>query len=92
MLKVKLTSQFKRDYKNLKKTNADISKLREVVDLLVDDKSLPEKYKNHKLLGVLKGCEECHIEPDWLLIYRKEKQTLTLVLMRTGSHAKLFNR
>ena len=70
----------------------DMKKLNLVIDLLSgSDKPLPEKYNDHKLLGEFAGYRECHIEPDWLLVYKKERRNLVLVLTRTGSHSDLFN-
>ena len=62
----------------------------EVVNMLVEEKPLPAKYREHSLSGDYKGFKECHIEPDWLLIYRIEAEILTLVLSRTGTHSDLF--
>lgn len=81
------TSQFKKDAKKTKKRGKDTDKLREVISLIVSGKPLPAKFHNHPLLGNYKNCWECHIEPDWLLIYKKSQNTLTLV--RTCSHADL---
>ena len=80
--------QFKRDVKRMLKRNKDMNKLREIISLLVDSDKLPQKHKDHSLKGTLKDCRECHIEPDWLLIYRIEGSELCLV--RTGSHSDLF--
>jgi len=79
---------FKRDVKRMLKHNKDMNKLREIISLLVDSEQLPEKHKDHSLKGTLKDCRECHIEPDWLLIYRIEGSELCL--LRTGSHTDLF--
>ena len=82
-----ITTSFKKDTKRLKKRNYDISKLRYVVNELLDGKTLSEKYKNHSLSGNWKGYMECHIEPDWLLIYKIYDDTLILSLTRTGTHS-----
>ena len=71
MLKVKMTSQFKKDWKKIVKRNYNIKKFEKVLSLLINEQSLDEKYKDHKLIGDYEGCRECHIEPDWLLIYYK---------------------
>jgi mRNA interferase YafQ len=88
MRSIRRDTQFKRDIKRIKKRNKKINKLREIINLLCNEKKLSPKYKDHRLKGLLKDCRECHIEPDWLLIYRIESNELCLV--RTGSHADLF--
>ena len=90
MLKVVLSNQFKRDLKLSKKRGYNLQLLNEVVDTLANQESLPEKYKDHALTGKYKGFRECHIEPDWLLIYKIEQDQLILILIRTGSHSDLF--
>lgn len=85
-----LTSMFKKDLKTAKKRGYDLSLLNSVVDILAAGKSLPEKYKNHSLVGNYKGCCECHITPDWLLIYEISNNELILYLTRTGTHSDLF--
>ena len=90
MLKVRYSSQFKRDFKLIKKRGYDISLFEDVLKLLVHNKPLPEKYLDHQLIGNYKGYRECHITPDWLLIYKVEKDILTLSLTRTGTHSDLF--
>ena len=79
---------YKKDEKRCKSRNYDLNKLIEVVALLADGQSLPEKYNDHKMLGDYKDCRNCHIEPDWILLYRLEADVLHLV--RTGSHSDLF--
>ena len=88
---VKLTSQFKKDYKLAMKQKRDISALDEVIGMLANGKPLPEAYKDHPLSGNWKGHRECHISPDWLLIYRIDHGILVLTLTRTGTHSELFN-
>ena len=92
MLKIEFTGQFKKDYKLAVKRGLDPKKLEKVVTLLVSGDPLPQKYKDHALTSSrnYKGVRECHIEPDWLLIYRILKETLILRLIRTGSHSDLF--
>lgn len=80
--------KFVKDVERVKKRGKDLAKLKIVINLLLEEKSLPEKYKNHKLQGQYKGCLECHIEPDWLLIYIKT--TTDIILARTGTHSDLF--
>ncbi len=87
---VKFTNQFKKDIKFAQKQGKDIDKLFSVVDILADEKPLPQKYRDHSLTGNYAGCRECHIEPDWLLIYEKDNGFLILMLNRVGSHSELF--
>ena len=87
---VKYTSQFKRDYKRLKRRGKDMSRLLDVIDLLREGAVLPSQYHDHPLQGNYTGHRDCHIEPDWVLIYRIEQAELLLVLSRTGSHSDLY--
>jgi len=84
------TSSFKKDYKKL--SNNDKSIVKEVITLLVKDKELDIKYKDHQLIGNYQGCRECHLKPDLLLIYRMNNTLLELALTRVGSHSKLFGK
>ena len=88
MFEILRTSQFKRDVKKVKKRGKDTDRLKTVIVLLAQVRTLPAKYKDHQLKGVYKDCRECHVEPDWLLIYRVEANILQLI--RTGSHSDLF--
>ena len=88
--KIEATSRFKKDFKTVKKRGYDLRLLAEVVDLLAKGEPLPEKYLDHPLKGSYKGCRECHITPDWLLVYEKFEDTLFLYLTRTGTHSDLF--
>ena len=90
MLDLRFTSKFEKDYKLIKKRNYDISKLKTVVLMLRNREQLPAKYADHVLSGKYTGYRECHIEPDWLLIYQIENERLLLVLLRTGTHSDLF--
>ena len=90
MYKVKITNTFKRSYKLIKKRGLDISLLDKVIDDIRQGKELDIKYRNHELKGKFKGFYECHIQPDWLLIYLIENDILTLTLVDTGSHADIF--
>ncbi len=90
MLNIRYSNQFKKDYKLIKKRGYNIEKLKEVINLLVQDKRLPVKYREHYLTGNYKGFKECHIGPDWLLIYKTENELVTLTVLRTGSHSDLF--
>ncbi len=85
------TTRMKRDLKLMKKRGKDISKLETVLDILLSGEDLPEKYKDHQLKGEMREFRECHIEPDWLLVYRKEDDNLILYATATGSHADLFD-
>lgn len=87
-LQVERSSQFKRDYKRLKKQGAELSKLLDVIRTLVAEEVLDRRYLDHELKGKWRGYRECHLEPDWLLIYRIEEGTLRV--SRTGSHSDLF--
>lgn len=89
-LQVKFSSRFEKDLKLAKKQKKDLNKLFNVIEKLANLEQLDNKYKDHPLLGEYKGLRECHIEPDWLLIYYVENNTLTLVLSRLGSHSDLF--
>lgn len=87
---VKLTLQFKKDYKLAMKRGLNIELLEDVVSALAMGEPLPEKNKDHALSGNWIGHRECHILPNWLLIYRIEGNTLVLTLVRTGAHSDLF--
>lgn len=90
MLKLRYSAKFKRDFKLIKKRGFDIRQLNAVIEILADGQSLPENYRDHALVGEYGGHRECHITPDWLLIYVIENDILTLTLTRTGSHSDLF--
>ncbi|MCR5747414.1 MAG: type II toxin-antitoxin system YafQ family toxin [Lachnospiraceae bacterium] len=87
---IKPTTQFKKDVKLCKKRGYDMNLLKEVLKLLENSTPLPEKYLDHPLSGIFKNCRECHILPDWLLIYEYSKDDLILYLTRTGTHSDLF--
>ena len=88
MLSIYYTRRFRKDYKLLKKRHYDIDKLNRVITQLTEEMPLEQKYKDHNLKGIYRGFRECHIEPDWLLIYKIEIGNL--ILTRTGSHSDLF--
>lgn len=92
MLKPEFTGQFKKDYKLAVKRGCNPDKLSEVITLLVNEQPLPEKYRDHALVNSrnYKNMRECHIEPDWLLVYKIEQEIWILKLIRTGSHSDLF--
>ena len=87
---VKYTARFQKDYKILVKRRFDVSKVHEVIEILASGNVLPGKYHDHALSGNYQGARECHIKPDWLLIYSISNEKLILELMRTGSHSDLF--
>ena len=87
---IKFTSQFKRDIKIAKRQGKDLEKLFYVIEKLAQGEALESKYYDHNLQGNYKGCRECHIEPNWLLIYEVIDSTLILMLYRVGSHSDLF--
>ena len=87
---VSRTTQFKRDVKLVQKRGCKIEILKKVMTALVEGKTLDAKYKDHKLTGNYKDHRECHLEPDWLLIYRLTSKEL--IFVRTGSHSDLFKK
>ena len=89
---VKPTSQFKKDYKLAMKRGLKIGLLDDVIALLAMGEALPEKYYDHALTGNWRGHRECHIQPDWLLIYRYDDEVLVLTLTRTGTHSDLLGK
>jgi mRNA interferase YafQ len=84
------TTQFKKDYKRIKKQNKDVVKLKIVIENLIKGNLLEPRYRDHPLSGNWEGHRDCHIEPDWLLIYRITADSL--YLERTGSHSELFKK
>jgi len=90
MYALEFTNQYLKDLKLARKRKLDESKLNDLIFLLLSDISLPPKYKDHGLTGNLKGLNECHISPDWLLIYEKDTIIKLITLIRTGSHSDLF--
>lgn len=88
---IKYTTQFEKDYKLAKRRNMNLDLLKDIVNKLADGVPLEEKYKVHPLTGDWIGHRECHILPDWLLVYRIEDDVLILTLSRTGTHSDLFN-
>ncbi len=89
-LEVKFTTQFKKDLKLAKKQNKNIDELFDVIELLANGNQLESKYRDHALSGNYTGYRECHVEPDWLLVYAVKNDILTLILYRVGSHSELF--
>ena len=87
---VRETTAFRKGLKRMLKRGADIDKIDAAVQILAQGETLPPKYRDHALTGDLVGFRDCHIEPDWLLIYRIEDDVLVLTLTGTGTHADLF--
>ena len=90
MLKIRYSTKFKKDYNTVLKRGYNPALLQQVLTLLANEKELPPNNQNHALNGNWAGFRECHIAPDWLLIYQIESNILTLSLIRTGSHSDLF--
>lgn len=90
MLELVTTGQFRKDYKRLKKRGYDMSLLENTINLLLNEQSLDDRYRDHGLVGNYVGFRECHILPDWLLIYAADKEKLILTASRTGTHSDLF--
>ncbi len=90
MLVLHTTSKFKKDFKRIKKRGYNISKLDYVIGILLNEDLLPEKYLDHPLSGNYTGFRECHISPDWLLVYAIDNDKLILTAARTGSHSDIF--
>ncbi len=90
MLILKTTGQFRKDLKLAKKRGYKLDLLNDVLDILQAGKALPEKFRDHSLVGQYAGFRECHIQPDWLLIYIIDNDQLVLTAVRTGTHSDLF--
>ncbi|HEL1541407.1 TPA: type II toxin-antitoxin system YafQ family toxin [Streptococcus suis] len=90
MLTLVTTNQFRKDLKRIKKRGLSLSKLEAVLETLLKEKTLDQRYRDHALVGNYIGFRECHIEPDWLLVYAIDKGQLILTASRTGSHSDLF--
>lgn len=91
---VKFSSNFKKSYKKMKKQGKDMNKLKTIITSLANKEKLDSKYRNHKLVDdkYYINCYECHIEPDWLLVYRYHDEELILFLVNTGSHSEILNK
>lgn len=87
---IQRTSQFKKDFKLAVKRDCNVEKLQKVVTILASGETLPDEYRDHSLRGNYIGYRECHIEPDWLLVYKISENVLVLTLYRTGTHSDLF--
>lgn len=90
MLKIRYSAKFKKDFKMIQKRGCNLTLFQEVVTQLSNEQPLPAKNRDHVLSGNYAGFRECHITPDWLLIYKIESNILTLSLTRTGTHSDLF--
>ncbi|MEY8262375.1 type II toxin-antitoxin system YafQ family toxin [Oscillospiraceae bacterium 50-60] len=90
MLTIKYQTAFKKDYKRIKKRGYDTRLLEKVIELLAEGQDLPAEYRDHALSGNYNGCRECHIAPDWLLVYEVIEKELLLYLTRTGTHSDIF--
>ena len=90
MLDLVTTAQFRKDLKRIRKRGYDLSRLDDILQKLRAEEPLPEKNRDHDLIGDYKGFRECHIEPDWLLVYAVDKGKLILTASRTGTHSDLF--
>ncbi|MBI4684555.1 MAG: type II toxin-antitoxin system YafQ family toxin [Nitrospirae bacterium] len=85
------TKQFRKDIKRIEKSgNKDIKKLKTVIRALVDGKQLDSSYRDHQLKGNFKDRRECHIQPDWLLVYKIDESEKIIIFERTGNHSDLF--
>ena len=92
MYKIKTTHQFEKDLERCKKRGYPMDKFREVLQLLERDGALPSQYRPHMLHGDRKGQWECHIQPDWLLIWNQYDDVLELLMLNTGTHSDLFGK
>ena len=92
MYEVKYTTQFKKDLKLAKKQNKNLDRLFEAIGILADGGRLDPRYRDHELSGEYSGTRECHIEPDWLLVYEIMGDILVLMLYRVGTHSELFGK
>lgn len=90
MRTIRRTSQFKKDVKRAQKRGKDFTEFKRVIELLAEGKPLEEMHRDHALVGNWAGTRDCHIEPDWLLLYQIDEEEL--VLVRTGSHSDLFKK
>ena len=90
MYKITTTRRFEKDVLLCKKRGLDLMLLKEAMSILAKDGKLPAKYKSHKLTGDYVGCWECHIKPDWLLVWQQNDKELILLFINTGTHSDLF--
>lgn len=92
MLHLEITGQFRKDYKRVKKRGYDMNLLENVIQTLLEERLLAEKYRDHSLTGNYTGFRECHVLPDWLLIYTIQQDRLVLTASRAGTHSDLFGK
>lgn len=92
--KISYTNDFKKNYKKIIKQGKDINKLKIIIDKLANKEPLEQKYKDHQLYNDkrFKNCRDCHIEPDWILIYKYIEDEIILVLVNTGSHSNILDK
>jgi mRNA interferase YafQ len=90
MLKPRTTNRFEKDYKKATKSGKDINKLKQIMKMILSEEPLPPKLRDHKLIGNYQGRRECHLEGDWLLIYKPEDDCI--IFERIGSHSELFKK
>lgn len=90
MLKIKYHTSFKKDYRKALKRGIDVNEVNKVINMLANEVALPAQYKDHALKGNYIGYRECHVQNDWLLVYKIEKNILTLTLAYMGTHSDLF--
>lgn len=90
MLSISYTNQFKKDFKKVQKRGFNIAELETLVELIVNEQPIPARYKNHKLIGDYKNIWDCHIKPDWLLLYELDVENREVTFVRTESHSDLF--
>jgi mRNA interferase YafQ len=90
MYRLEFTNQYLKDLKLARKRNFDEDKLNKLIELIISGEEIPVKFKNHILKGNFKGFYECHVTPDWLLIYSKQETIKLITLIRTGTHSDLF--
>ncbi|MCI8424882.1 MAG: type II toxin-antitoxin system YafQ family toxin [Adlercreutzia sp.] len=91
MLEIVTTSKFRKDARRMKKRGADMGELKRVIDTLAAQEQLSERHRDHALTGPYVGFRECHIKPDWLLVYAIDNDQLILTASRTGTHSDLFD-
>ena len=92
MMEIRYHNKFKKDLKTLKKRKKNLELLKEVITMLAEEKVLPEKYREHDLIGEFNGYKDCHIQNDWVLIYKIDKTISLISLYRTGTHSDIFDK
>ena len=88
--RIKYTNTFKKDLARCEKWGYDMDLARNTISMLAENGKLPENYQPHKLTGKYKGCWECHLKPDWLLVWKQDDDNLILLFTNTGTHSDLF--